>query len=94
MIEIHKGVYGLPQAGILANKQLRHHLQKYSYNQISTHGLFIHTTRDITFTLVVNDFVIVCTSIDDLNRIRSAVKPLYTTTFENSGALYCGMKLD
>ena len=32
-IEIQKGMYGLPQAGILANKLLKHHLSDEGYHK-------------------------------------------------------------
>ena len=56
MIEIWKGMYGLPQAGILTNKQLQTHLKKYGYQQTSTKELYKHNKCDISFTLVVDDF--------------------------------------
>jgi hypothetical protein len=42
-MEIRKGMYGLPQAGILANKLLEKHLTKHGYfEQPHTPGLFSH----------------------------------------------------
>jgi hypothetical protein len=56
-IEIQKGMYGLPQAGILANELLQHNLAKDGYRPIQhTHGLWKHDTRPISFSLVVDDF--------------------------------------
>jgi hypothetical protein len=56
-IEIRKGMYGLPQAGILANKLLQERLAKHGYRPVRhTHGLWRHDTRPITFSLVVDDF--------------------------------------
>jgi len=56
-VEIRKGMYGLPQAGILANNELVPHLAAAGYHQCThTHGLFKHTTRPIMFALVVDDF--------------------------------------
>eukprot|EP00978_Attheya_sp_CCMP212_P020673 scaffold59435_cov43-Attheya_sp.AAC.3 len=46
MVQIKKGMYGLPQAGILANKRLCKHLAKSGYIQMPrTPGLFRHETR-------------------------------------------------
>ena len=51
------GMYGLPQAGILANKLLKERLQVEGYYELPhTPGLFTHKTRPIWFTLVVDDF--------------------------------------
>ena len=56
-VEIHKGMYGLPQAGILANNLLKTRLVKHGYYECPrTPGLWRHTWRPIMFVLVVDDF--------------------------------------
>jgi hypothetical protein len=56
-IEIQKGMYGFPQAGILANELLQRNLAKDGYRPTThTHGLWTHDTRPISFSLVVDDF--------------------------------------
>jgi hypothetical protein len=56
-IEIQKGMYGLPQAGILTNKLLHRNLAKDGYRPTHhTHGLWTYDTRPISFSLVVDDF--------------------------------------
>jgi hypothetical protein len=60
-IEIQKVMYGLPQAGILANKLLQRNLAKDGYRPTThTHGLWTHDTSPISFSLVVDDFRIKC----------------------------------
>jgi len=55
--EIQKGMYVLPQAGIIAQQQLKERLQKDSYRQSkTTPGQWQHDTRPISFSLVVDDF--------------------------------------
>jgi hypothetical protein len=50
-------MYGLPQAGILANELLQRNLAKDGYRLTQhTHGLWTHDTRPISFSLVVDDF--------------------------------------
>ena len=57
MVEIRKGMYGLPQAGILANDRLQAHLATHGYVAAKhTPGFFTHVDRPISFTLVVDDF--------------------------------------
>jgi hypothetical protein len=51
--EIQKGIYGLPQAGIIAQDLLQARLAKVGYHQSKT-----HKTRKTCFTLVVDDFAI------------------------------------
>ncbi len=56
-MEIHKGMYGLPQAGILANKLLKKRLAKHGYfEQPHTPGLWRHESHPIWFNLAVDDF--------------------------------------
>jgi hypothetical protein len=56
-IKIQKGMYGLPQAGILANEFLQRNLAKDGYRPTpQTHGLRTHDTCPISFLLVVDDF--------------------------------------
>ena len=50
-------MYGLPQAGLLANNLLAKRLSKAGYYQCQfTPGLQRHVWRPVTFSLVVDDF--------------------------------------
>jgi hypothetical protein len=54
--EIQKGMYGLPQVGIIAQRLLKECLQKHGYHQSqTTPGLWKHDTHPISFSLVIND---------------------------------------
>jgi hypothetical protein len=56
-IEVQKGMYGLPQADILANLLLAKRLAPHGYRQTkSIPGLWAHDTLPVTFSLVVDDF--------------------------------------
>ena len=56
-MEIQKGMYGLPQAGILVNKLLKKWLALHGYfEQPHTPGLWKHVSRPVWFNLCVNDF--------------------------------------
>jgi hypothetical protein len=56
-MEIRKGMYGLPQSGILANKLLRKRQKPHGYFKVpNTPGQWKHKHRPTVFTLVVNDF--------------------------------------
>ncbi len=49
-LEIGKAVYGLPQAGMLANKQLKEYLSPDKYYEVAhTPGLWRHVARLIHF---------------------------------------------
>ena len=57
MVDICKGMYSLPQAGILAHNHLTKHLFSHGYREYSNSlGLLKYISRDISFTLVVDDF--------------------------------------
>ncbi len=54
-IRIEKGMYGLPQAGMLAHKQLKENLAPHGYHPCrATPGLWRHKWREIQFALVVD----------------------------------------
>ncbi len=56
-MRIIKEMYGLPQAGMIANKVVKECLEEHGYYElIHTPGLFTHKTRPIWFKLVVDDF--------------------------------------
>jgi hypothetical protein len=58
-IEIRKGMYGLKQAGILTNQLLQTRLAPFGYYPARhTLGLWLHKTRQISFTLVVDNFAV------------------------------------
>jgi hypothetical protein len=55
--EVSKGMYGLPQAGGIANARLLPRLAAGGYKEAGmTPGLFKHKTNSIVFCLIVNDF--------------------------------------
>ena len=54
--EIVRGMYGLPQAGILANKLLKERLEVHDYYEVPhMPGLFTHKIRSVWFTLTVDN---------------------------------------
>ena len=56
-MDTRKGMYGLPQAGLLAQELLEQRLQKQGYTQSKANPCFwTHAWRPISFTLVVDDF--------------------------------------
>jgi hypothetical protein len=58
-IEIRKGMYGLRQACLLANQLLQTRLAPFGYYPSRhTPELWLHKTRPISFSLIVDDFAI------------------------------------
>ena len=67
-------MYGLPQAGILANNLLAQRLGNHGYYQIKhIPGMWCHVWRPILLTLVVNDFGIVYVGRENAYHIMSAL---------------------
>ncbi len=55
--EIRQGMYGLPQAGIIAQELLAKRLKEHGYSQSkTTPGLWKHEWHPVWFSLVVNNF--------------------------------------
>ena len=94
-LEISKGMYGLKQAGYLANKNLETHLAKYGYFPSKyTRGLWKHKTRQIKFVLVVDDFGIQYTNEKDKTHLLNALRDRYTISVDETGSNYCGLTLN
>ena len=94
-IEMRRAVWGLPQAGILANKLLKQRLAPHGYYECAnTPGLWRHTTSSIMFTLVVDDFGIKYTNKNDVQHLISCLKTHYGLTEDWTGNLYCGIRLE
>ena len=56
-IVANRGMYGLPQSGLLANELLEKRLNKRGYFQSKlVPSIWKHTWRPVQFTLVVDDF--------------------------------------
>jgi hypothetical protein len=88
-------VYGLPQAGMFAFNQLKTHLATHVYAPC-THipGLWTHSTRNIMFSLVVNNFGINYTNRDDTIHLLTALEEMYTVTTDWTGSLYLATTLN
>jgi hypothetical protein len=92
---MRRAVWGLPQAGILANKLLIQKLAPFGYSEcVNTPGLWVRETRPISFTLVVDNFGVKYVSQADVDHLIASVKTTYTLTEDWSGDLYCGVKLN
>jgi hypothetical protein len=91
-IEIRKGMYGLPQAGIIAQQLLEQHPATVGYYQSKiVPGLWTHKTRDICFTLVVDDFAVKYTKKEDAQHLIDAIQKNYTITIDWDATKYIGL---
>jgi hypothetical protein len=94
-IEIHKGMYGLPQAGILANELLQRNLAKDGYRPTQhTHGLWTHDTCPISFSLVVDGFGVKYVGREHAEHLIACIKKNYYISSDWNGSAYCGLTLE
>ena len=85
-IEANKGMYGLPQAGLLANELLEKRLNKRGYFQSKlVPGLWKHKRRPVPFTLVVDDFGVKYVGKEHAQYLRDTLKENYNVTTDWSG---------
>jgi hypothetical protein len=76
--EVQRGVYGLPQTGIIAQNLLTKRLHKAEYQQSKiTPGYWHHDWCSISFTLVVNNFGVKYINKEDVEHLASILKQDY-----------------
>jgi hypothetical protein len=96
--EINKGLYGMPQAGLLAKTELNKLLSANGYNEcVFTQGLYKHKTRNISFTVWVDDFLIKFkrgTDKKDINHLLDVLRSKYKFKIDWNGRQYLGLTID
>ena len=95
LFEVTKGCYGLPQAGKLAQDKLIAHLAVHGYLQCpDVPCVFRHVTRNVTFSLVVDDFGIKYFNREDAEHLLQCLRLEYKMTVNWKGDKYLGMQID
>jgi hypothetical protein len=94
LFEVNKGMYGLPQAGLLAQDRLVEHLANYGYNQTQTPCFFRHATNGTDFSLVVDDFGVKYTTRAGALHLIDALEKLYVLKIDWTGAKYLGFTIE
>jgi hypothetical protein len=90
-----KGMYRLPQAGLIANELLELRLNKHGYRQSKlVPGLWRHDTGPIQFTLVVNDFGVKYEGKENALHLKHVLEEPYQLTCDWDGCQYIGITLD
>jgi hypothetical protein len=93
-IEIRKGMCGLKQAGLLANQLLQTRLAPFGYYPARhTPGLWLHKTRPIAFSLIVDDFAVKYVGKQHADHLRNALLQSYELTTDWEAKVYSGMSL-
>jgi len=94
MVEISGGMYGLAEAGRLAQDRLIAHLDIHGYYEaVNTPCLFKHRTRSTIFSLVVDDFGIKYRTQTDADHLLATLRLLYNITVDVTGSQYLGMTI-
>ena len=94
-IVANKGMYGLPQAGLLANELLEKRLNENGYRQSKlVPGLWKHDWRPIQFTLVVDDFGVKYVGKEHALHLKATLERDYKVTNDWTGNRYIGITLD
>jgi hypothetical protein len=93
-IEIRKGMYELKQSGLLANQLLQKRVAPFGYYPARhTPGLWLHKSRPIAFSIIVDDFAIKYVGKQHADHLRNALlKSYYLTTYWEE-KVYSGMSL-
>ena len=94
-LEATKGMYGLPQAGLLANELLEKRLNKAGYRQSKiVPGLWKHDWRPIQFALTVDDYAVKYVGKEHALHLLHTLQKDYKVTTDWSGSRYIGVTLD
>jgi len=95
LVRVLGGLYGMPEAGYLAQQKLIPILATKGFVQCkSTPCLFIHPTRDIEFTLVVDDFFISYAHDTDANFLLDTLRSTYPLKVNWSANKYIGFDIE
>jgi hypothetical protein len=81
------------ESGKIAHNDIVAHMAKLGYKQACIPGLFLHTTRPISFTLVVDDFGINYTDKNDIEHLKTCLEEIYTKKIDWEGKRYVGIDL-
>jgi hypothetical protein len=87
-------MYGLKQAGLIANQLLQTRLAPFGYYPARhTPGLWLHKTRPIAFSLVVDDFAVRYVGKQHDDHLRNDLLKSYELATDWAAKVYSGMTL-
>jgi hypothetical protein len=88
-------MYGLPQVGLIAQELLEQRLSKVGYSQSKIiPGLWTHARSQTCFILVVNNFAIKYTKMEDVQHLIEALKQNYMITIKWGATKNIGLTFD
>jgi hypothetical protein len=87
-------MYGLKQAGLLANQLFHTRLAPFGYYPARhTPGIWLHKTRPISFTLFVDDFTVKYVGKHHAEHLRNSLLRTYELTTDWAATVYSDMTL-
>ncbi len=87
-------MYGLPQAGIIAQELLAKWLKEHGYLQSkTTPRLWTHEWRPIAFTLVIDNFGVKYDGEEHAQHLLKTVQKYYKCLFKAEEERYCGLTI-
>ena len=93
--EIRNGMYGLPQAGILAQKLLEKRMNAKGYRQSDIcPNFWKHDWRPIAFSLCVENFGVKYVDKQHTDHLMNSLKEDYTISHEWAGKQYIGLTIN
>jgi hypothetical protein len=93
-VAVTKGMYGLPQAGLLANELLEKRLNQHGYFQNKlVPGFWRHLTRPIQFVLTVDDFSVKYVGREHAEHLYQVLCKHYHVPTDWAGECYIGIHL-
>ena len=94
-VEVRKGMYGLPQAGNLAQELLEDQLAKHGYTQSKIiPGYWKHKNLPIDFTLIVDDFRVKYVEKENAMHLINILRQHYEIAIDWTGSKYIGLTFD
>ena len=94
-VQVDGCLYGLPQAGLLAEKKMKGILLAAGFVECpNAPCLFRHATRKISFTLVVDDFGICWRKKEDAEYLMTTLEAHYKMKTDWTGTSYLGYKIE
>ena len=93
-VRIQKGMYGLPQAGKIAQELLEKRLQANGYNQSKINpGFWTHSWGPICFALCVDDFGVKYVGKSHADHLIKTLMEHYEISSDWAGQRYIGLTL-
>ena len=93
-METRKGIPGLKQSRRIVNDRLQLYLYKFGYAPVvRTPSLWKHATKNIIFSLIIDDFGVRYVGKNNANHLIQALKNLYNVSIYWDGALHCDLSI-